>query len=148
MSYISSYFHCVFSTKERRRLITPGLRDRLWPFLGGIARQNKMKAIEIGGVEDHVHLLLSLPATMPVSKALQLLKGGSSKWIHETFPEQRLFAWQEKYGAFSVSVSQLDRTIRYIKAQAEHHRRMTFQEEFLKLLKRHRIEYDERYLWQ
>ena len=85
---------------------------------------------------------------MPVSKALQLLKGGSSKWIHETFPEQRLFAWQEKYGAFSVSVSQLDRTIRYIKAQAEHHRRMTFQEEFLKLLKRHRIEYDERYLWQ
>ena len=82
MSYVSSYFHCVFSTKERQRLITPELRERLWPFLGGIARQNKMKAIEIGGVEDHVHILLSLPSTMAISKALQLMKGGSSKWIH------------------------------------------------------------------
>ena len=148
MSYISSYFHCVFSTKERRRLIVPELRDRLWPFLGGIARQNKMKAIEIGGVEDHVHILLSLPATLAVSKALQLIKGGSSKWIHETFPEHRLFAWQEEYGAFSVSMSQLDKTIEYIKGQEVHHRKMTFQEEFLALLKKHRIEYDERYLWK
>jgi len=79
MSYVSSYFHCVFSTKERRPLITPELRERLWPFLGGIARQNKMKAVEIGGVEDHVHLLLSLPATMPISKAMQLIKGGFVK---------------------------------------------------------------------
>src|SRR5580698_7356811 len=86
MSYVSSYHHCVFSTKERRPMITPALRERLWPFLGGIARQHKMKAIEIGGVEDHVHLLLSLPATMPVAKAMQLIKGGSSKWVHETFP--------------------------------------------------------------
>jgi REP element-mobilizing transposase RayT len=90
MSYISSYFHCVFSTKERRRLITPELRKGLWPFLGGIARQNQMKAIEIGGVEDHIHILLSLPSAMAISKALQLIKGGSSKWIHETFPEHRL----------------------------------------------------------
>jgi REP element-mobilizing transposase RayT len=148
MSYVSSYFHCVFSTKERRPSIKPELRDRLWPFLGGIARQNKMKAIEIGGVEDHVHLLLSLPSTMAIAKALQLLKGGSSKWVHETFPEQRLFAWQEEYGAFSVSVSQLDKTIEYIKGQETHHRKMTFQEEFLALLKKHRIEYDERYLWK
>ena len=88
MSYISSYFHCIFSTKERRPLIKAELQERLWPFLGGIARQNKMKAIEVGGVEDHVHILLSLPATMPLSKALQLVKGGSSRWIHETFPEQ------------------------------------------------------------
>jgi putative transposase len=74
MSYISSYFHCVFSTKDRRPLIAPALREGLWPFLGGIARQNEMKAIEIGGVEDHVHILLSLPATMSVSKAMQLIK--------------------------------------------------------------------------
>jgi len=125
MSYVSAYFHCVFSTKERRRFITPELRERLWPFLGGIARQNKMKAIEIGGVEDHVHILLSLPSTMAISKALQLIKGGSSKWVHESFPEHRLFAWQEK-----------------------HHRKMTFQEEFLALLKKNRIEYDERFLWK
>jgi REP element-mobilizing transposase RayT len=148
MSFISSYFHCVFSTKERRRLVTPELRERLWPFLGGIARQNKMKAIEIGGVDDHVHILLSLPSTMAISKALQLIKGGSSKWIHETFPEYREFAWQEEYGAFSVSVSQLDKTIEYIKGQETHHCKMTFQEEFMALLKKHRIEYDERYLWK
>ena len=147
MSYVSSYFHCVFSTKERRPLITPPLRERLWPFLGGIARQNKIKALEIGGVDDHVHLLLSLPAPLPISKAMQLIKGGSSKWVHETFPEHRLFAWQEKYGAFSVSVSQLDHIVQYIKGQEEHHRKMTFQEEFLALLNKHRIEYDERYLW-
>src|SRR5438876_3297988 len=105
MSYASSYHHCVFSTKERRPMITPALRQRLWPFLGGIARQNKMMAIQIGGVEDHVHILLSLPSTISIAKALQLVKGGSSKWVHETFPEQNLFGWQVKYGAFSVRVS-------------------------------------------
>ena len=148
MSYVSSYFHCVFSTKERRPLITPKLQDRLWPFLGGIARQNKMTALEIGGVADHVHILLSVPATIPISKAMQLIKGGSSKWIHETFPGQKSFAWQEEYGAFSVSVSQLDKAIAYIRGQPEHHRKVTFQEEFLVLLKRHSVEYDERYLWK
>lgn len=147
MSYISSYHHCVFSTKERRPIITPELRDRLWPFLGGIARHNQMKAIEIGGVEDHVHILLSIPATMPISKAMQLIKGGASKWVHDTFPEHRLFAWQEKYGAFSVSESRVDSIIQYIKGQQAHHRKMSFQEEFVALLKKHRIEYDERYLW-
>ena len=147
MSYISSYHHCVFSTKERRPLLTPALRERLWPFLGGIARQNRMKAIEIGGVANHVHLLLSLPATMAIAKAMQLIKGGSSKWVHETFPEHRLFAWQEKYGAFTVSASRVDSVVRYIQRQEAHHRKQTFQEEFLALLKKHRVEYDERYLW-
>ena len=147
MSYVSSFYHCVFSTKERRPLVTPELRERLWPFLGGIARQNNMKAIEVGGVSDHIHILLSLPSTMPISKAVQFIKGGSSKWIHETFPEHRLFSWQEKYGAFSVSVSSLDDVIEYIQNQEKHHRKMTFQEEFITLLKKHRIEYDERYLW-
>jgi putative transposase len=147
MSYVSSHFHCVFSTKGRRPLITAALRDRLWPFLGGIARNNGMIALEIGGVEDHVHLLLALPSTLALAKALQLIKGGSSKWVHETFPEHRLFGWQEKYGAFSVSASQLNKITQYIKGQAEHHRRMTFQEEFMALLKKHHIECDERYVW-
>jgi len=124
------------------------LRDRLWPFLGGIAREHQMKALSIGGVEDHVHLLLSLPATMSIVKAMQLIKGGSSKWVHDSFPDQRLFAWQTKYGAFSVCVSLLDRIIKYIENQQRHHRRMSFQEEFIALLKRHKIEYDERYLWE
>src|SRR6266576_3973457 len=144
MSYVSSYHHCVFSTKERRPLITAALRDRLWPFLGGIARQNKMKAVEIGGVEDHVHMLLSLPSTMAIAKALQLIKGGSSKWVHDTFPEHRLFGWQVKYGSFSVSVSQLDKIIDYIRNQAEHHKKVSFKEEFIALLTKHRIQYDER----
>ena len=107
-----------------------------------------MKAIEIGGVQDHVHLLLSLPPTLSIAKAMQLIKGGSSKWVHDTFPEHRLFNWQIKYGAFGVSVSLLDKTIAYIKAQVQHHRKMTFQEEFLSLLKKHRIQFDERYLWE
>ena len=117
MSYVSSYFHCVFSTKERQPTIPPSIRERLWPFLGGIARQNGMKAIEIGGMPDHVHILLSLPSTLSIAKAIQLIKGGSSKWVHETFPEHRLFRWQVKYGAFGVSVSLLDKTIQYIKNQ-------------------------------
>jgi len=115
--------------------------------MGGIARQHKVAAIEIGGVQDHVHMLIALPATLAVAKAMQLIKGGSSKWVHDTFPEHRSFGWQTKYGAFSVSVSRLDKTIAYIKNQEVHHRRMTFQEEFLTFLKKHRIPFDERYLW-
>ncbi|MEI9864951.1 MAG: transposase [Limisphaerales bacterium] len=86
MSYVSSYHHCVFSTKERRPLIIPALRERLWPFLGGIARQNKMKAIEVGGVADHVHLLLSLPTTMPIAKAMQLIKAVRPNGCMKHFP--------------------------------------------------------------
>jgi putative transposase len=148
MSYVSAYFHCVFSTKERRPFITPDLRERLWPYLGGIARENDMTAIETGGVADHVHILLSVPSTITIAKAMQLIKGGSSKWIHDTFPEHRLFGWQVKYGAFSVSVSQLDRTIQYIRNQETHHKKVRFQEEFLTLLKKHRVTYDPRYLWE
>ena len=106
-----------------------------------------MKAIEVGGVEDRVHILLSLPATMSIAKGLQLITGGSSKWVHKTLSEHRLFSWQKKYGAFSVSASRVDSIIEYIRSQAEHHRKMTFQEEFVALLKKHRIEYEERYLW-
>ena len=148
MSYVSSYYHCVFSTKERQPLISTALRERLWPFMGGIARENEMRAIEIGGVEDHVHILLSLPSTMAISKAMQLIKGGSSKWVHDTFPEHRLFQWQVKYGAFAVSVFLLDKTTSYIKGPERHHRKVGFQAEFLALLRKHRIPFDERYLWE
>ena len=85
---------------------------------------------------------------MPIAKAMQLIKGGSSKWVHETFPDQRLFAWQVKYGAFSGSVSQLDRIAKYIESQEEHHRKMSFQDEFIALLRKHNLEYDDRYLWE
>src|SRR5207248_3435249 len=126
-SYSSSLFHCVFSTKGRRKFISPDLAERLWPYLGGIARDNGMKALAVGGVEDHVHILLSLPATISVAKAIQLIKGGSSKWIHDTLPAHRAFAWQEGYGAFGIGVSQIDATVKYIQSQPEHHRTKTFQ---------------------
>jgi REP element-mobilizing transposase RayT len=115
--------------------------------VGGIARENEMKALAIGGTTDHLHTLLSLPATMAVSKAMQLLKGGSSKWVHEAFPALREFSWQEGYGAFSVSFSQVDKTIAYINGQKEHHRKRSFQEEFLEYLKRHTIDYDPRHVF-
>ncbi len=146
-SYSSSLFHCTFSTKDRRNSITPALQARLWPYLAGIAKENGIRVMAVGGVADHAHLLLSLPSTMVIAKAIQLVKGGSSKWIHDTFAEHRDFAWQESYGAFSVGVSQVARTIRYIQAQEEHHRKQTFQQEFIAFLKKHQIEYDPRYIW-
>ena len=146
-SYISLYVHIVFSTKERQAMITPDLQNRLWAYIGGIARENHMKALSIGGMQDHVHVLLSLPSTLPVAKAVQLIKGGSSKWVHDTFVGLGKFAWQEGYGAFSVNVSLLEDTIRYIEGQGEHHKRKTFQEEYIEFLSRNGIDYDERYVW-
>jgi REP element-mobilizing transposase RayT len=146
-SFSSSLFHCTFSTKGRRPLITKELQSQLWPYMGGIARNNRMTALAIGGIDDHVHLLLSLPSTMAIAKAIQLIKGGSSLWIHETFPPHREFSWQEGYGAFSIGISDVERTKLYIANQEEHHRKRTYQEEFLEFLKRHGIEYDERYIW-
>ena len=142
-SFVSSLHHCVFATKAREPLLTAAIRQRLFPYLGGIARENGMKALAIGGVGDHVHILLSLPATMSVSKAMQLLKGNSSKWIHETFPALRQFAWQEGYGAFSISVSGIEETGAYIRNQEEHHRTRTFREEVIAFLQRHGLPFDD-----
>jgi putative transposase len=139
--------HCVFSTKERVPVLTPEIRERLWPYLGGIARQNGFEAKCVGGVADHVHALLSLSTSIAISKAIQLIKGGSSVWIHQTFPTLRNFSWQQGYGAFSVGISQMPETIRYIEHQAEHHRTRTFQEEYLSILKKHEVTFDEKYLW-
>src|SRR5438309_6729740 len=116
-SYVSNVVHYIFSTKERFPSIDPQLESRLWPYMGGIARENGMKAITIGGTADHVHALLSLPATISVAKGIQLIKGGSSKWVHDTFPQYRKFSWQEGYGAFTVSVSQMKNVIAYIDTQ-------------------------------
>jgi len=145
-SYSSCLMHVVFSTKERRRFITSDLRERLWAYIGGIARENGMNALAIGGTDNHVHVLLALPSTMPLAKAVQLIKGGSSKWIHETFPAQAGFAWQEGYGAFSVAVSGVKHTVAYVESQEEHHRTKTFEEEYLAFLQRHNIAYDERHV--
>jgi len=138
-SFNSCLMHCVFSTKERRPFLTASVRDRLWPYLGGIARENDMKALAIGGVADHVHVLLSLPANLSVSKAMQLLKGNSSKWLRETFAElrNRDFAWQEGFGAFSIGISGVEDTVHYIQTQEIHHRKKDFHEELEIFLKKH-----------
>ncbi len=115
--------------------------------MGGIARENKMKLISAGGVEDHVHLLLSMPKTVDISKAMQLIKGGSSKWVHDTFSEHRMFEWQEGYGAFSIGVNDKERTIDYINRQAEHHKRRDFKTEFLIFLDKNEVEYDKKYVF-
>ena len=144
-TYISDLVHCVFSTKQRRNLITDSVRDDLWAFLGGIARKNGFKALIVGGTENHVHILLSLPATMPLAKAMQLVKGASSRWMNDKgFGD---FAWQEGYGAFTVGISQKEHTMAYIRSQAEHHRKRSFEEEFLGFLKKHGVEYDPAYVW-
>ena len=139
--------HCVFSTKARGPMLNPDIRERLWPYMGGIAKQNGLHAKCIGGVADHVHLLLSLPTTIGVAKAIQLIKSGSSAWIHQTFGELRTFSWQQGYGAFSVSISQVPQTVHYIEHQLEDHRTRTFQEEYLAFLKTHGINFDAKYLW-
>jgi len=144
-TYVSDLVHCVFSTKLRRNLITSEIQPDLWAFLGGIARKNGFKALSVGGTENHVHILLSLPATMPLAKALQLVKGTSSRWVNERCG--RGFAWQEGYGAFSVGISQKNDTIAYIRSQAEHHRTRSFEDEFVAFLKKHGIEYDPKYVW-
>lgn len=146
-SYCSCLIHYTFSTKGRERNISADLLARLCPYMGGIARENNMRALSVGGTHDHVHLLVSLPSPIAVAKGVQLIKGGSSKWIHETFPDLRDFAWQEGYGAFSIAISGVADTTAYINNQQEHHRTRTFQEEFIAFLRRHGIQYDERYIW-
>jgi putative transposase len=103
-TYVSDLVHCVFSTKERRKLIRAGKQSELWSFIGRIARKNGSKTLIVGGTHDHLHILLSLPPAMPLAKAVQLLKGSSSRWMNETHTKG--FSWQEGYGAFTMSVSQ------------------------------------------
>ena len=146
-AYVCNLMHWTFSTKGRNPWIDAELERRLWPYIGGICRENRMKALAIGGIYDHLHSLISLPSTMSFAKAVQLIKGGSSKWIHEEIGLKK-FGWQEGYGAFSVSQSQVKKTIAYINSQKEHHRKLSFKEEFLQLLDRHEVEYDLRYLFR
>jgi putative transposase len=143
-TYSDNLVHVVFSTAERRRF---GLEKmaRLHAYLGGIAKENGVHVVAIGGTEDHVHLLLELATTMAVAKAVQLMKGGSSKWFSEEYPGTG-FTWQEGFSVFSVSRSQVERVVAYIAGQAEHHRKRSFEEEFKAMLKQHGIQFDERYV--
>lgn len=146
-SLASLNFHLVFSTKNREPFITADLQPRLFAYLGGMLREHKGCLLAAGGMPDHVHLLASLHRETSVSEVLRLLKSNSSGWIHETFPDLRAFAWQAGYGAFSVSYANLAQVKRYLAGQEKHHKTRTFQDEFRDFLKRHNIDYDERYVW-
>ncbi len=137
----------MFSTKNRLDLISPDIESRVWAYIGGIARKHKMTALQVGGIENHIHALMGSPTTLSPSQIAKYLKGDSSYWIHSEFEHLPEFAWQDGYGVFSVSRSEIPRIINYIKNQREHHKKQTFEEEFIGLLKLHGIEYDERYLF-
>jgi REP element-mobilizing transposase RayT len=146
-TYTSLHYHFVFSTKHRDPWISEEIEASVWAFLGGIARENRLKPILIGGMPDHIHMAVGAPPNLTISDALKQIKGGSSKWMKDTFPRMGKFAWQDGYGAFSVSKSAMPQLTKYIETQRKHHRKATFQEEFIALLEKHEIEYDEQYLW-
>jgi len=139
--------HVIFSTKDREPFVTPDIRPDLLAYMGGIVRNLHGKMIDSNARPDHIHCLLSLPPILAVADALRLLKTNSSLWVHET-RGRPAFAWQIGYGAFSVSRSTVPAVLKYIRNQDQHHRKITFQEEFIIFLKRHGISYDERYIWE
>jgi putative transposase len=146
-TYTNLLYHVVFSTKGRFPLVTCELQPELYAYVGGIVRGEGGVLIEIGGMADHVHLLAKFKPTGAVAEMLRLVKGNSSKWVNEEKFKARKFGWQDGYGAFSVSESQVDAVREYIRTQEAHHRGLSFQDEFRALLDRHGIECDERYLW-
>jgi len=143
-AFLGLYIHIVFSTKGRKLYMQGDNQQRMWSYLGGIARKLKMKTITVGGHEDHVHLLVSLPSDLSIAKTVNLLKSNSSHWFRK---EVREFAWQKGYGAFSVSASSLESVVHYIKNQEEHHKKRSFEQEFMILLKKYGVEHDPRYVF-
>ena len=138
------YYHMVISTKDRKPWIVPEIEDRIWSCLDRIARENEIAPLQIGGDDDHVHLLLGVPPTIPIDKVAQLIKEGSSAWIHDTFPDLQPFAWQDGYGAFTVSESSVPEVRAFILNQRDHHRVVAFETEYLLILRMHDIPFDER----
>ena len=147
-TYTNLVFHIVYSTKYRKPIIDPIWQDDLYGYIGGIIREHKGVLLKIGGIADHVHLMAKLSPTLAISDLLRVVKANSSKWVNQRSEIKRKFEWQPGYGAFSVSESQIPVVANYIANQEEHHRRQTFEEEFISILKRHNIEYDPQYVFE
>ena len=145
-TFTNLLYHIVFSTKDRAPAIHEGLRERLYEYTGGIIRGEGGVLIEIGGVPDHVHLLAKLKTDSAIAVIVRLIKSNSSRWLNQTSGLANRFEWQTGYAAFSVSESQMAKVRRYIQTQESHHAKVAFRDELMALLKKHRIEYDERYL--
>ena len=140
-------YHVIFSTKNREPLIVPQIRDELFRYMGGIVKGEGGILLQIGGMPDHVHMVIKLKPAHRLSETMQQVKGSSSKWVNEQKRLSGRFAWQTGYGAFTVSESQIPAVIQYVKEQEKHHRKRSFKDEFIQILERHGVEYDERYLW-
>jgi REP element-mobilizing transposase RayT len=146
-TYTNLLYHIVFSTKDRIPLITGSLQEELYKYIGGIIRAEGGVQLEIGGMQEHVHILAKMKPAISVSEMLNKIKSNSSKWANDHKMKLRKFGWQTGYAAFSVSESQVPTVREYIRNQEEHHRKQTYQDEFVALLERHGIEYNPQYLW-
>ncbi|MCD4831721.1 MAG: IS200/IS605 family transposase [Anaerohalosphaeraceae bacterium] len=141
MSYTNLNYHIVFSTKGRIPFLDEKIIERLSHYIAGIVKNSKAKLYAVNGLTDHMHLAVSLAPDRCLSDFMRILKTNSSRWIHETFPESKTFLWQDGYSAFTVSFSGLDKVIGYINNQHEHHKKLSFNEELIILLKKHNIEF-------
>ena len=146
-TYTNLLYHIVFSTKQRRQLITQAIEQDLYSYIGGIIRNLKGVQLEIGGATDHLHILAKFKPILSLSDAVRDIKANSSKWLNERKARIYKFGWQDGFAAFTVSESQVPRVGGYIRSQKNRHKRMSFQEELIELLRKNRVEYDERYLW-
>jgi len=147
-TFTNLLFHIVFSTRDRAPLITPQLRPELFNYIGGILREQGGILLEIGAMEDHVHLLVKIRADQSVAEIVRLIKANSSKWLNEKPDSSSRFEWQGGYGAFTVSESQVPAVRKYILAQEEHHKTKSFQDQFIEMLNRHGLKFDEKYIWK
>jgi REP element-mobilizing transposase RayT len=147
-SYTKLLYHVVFATKYRRGTIRDEFRRELYEYIGGVIRHRSGALLEIGGVEDHVHLLANLPASKAVSDVIRDIKSNSSKWLNERDDIPQIFEWQKGFGAFTVSYDRREIVTKYIRNQVEHHRTQTFQEEYVAFLERHDIKFERRYLFE
>jgi putative transposase len=143
-SYSTVLIHLVFSTKGRRRLIKPDIEPRLWAYIVGIGRNHGIMVHAVGGIEDHLHVLYDLPPTLSRADSIRTIKANSSRWMTQFSPH---FAWQKGSGSFSVSVSNKAAVMHYIAGQREHHKKISFEDEFIALLKKHGIAYDPKYVF-
>jgi len=147
-TYTDLLTHVVFSTSERVPFLSDAIRSDVHAYLGGILRELHATPIAIGGVADHVHILTCIPADLSISDCMRVVKTNSSRWLKQKWPEKRPFAWQQGYGAFSVSESNRAAVIQYIQHQERHHQRRSFRDEFLALLKNHGVAFEEQFLWR
>ncbi len=146
-TFTTLHTHVIFSTKGRAPFLDDEIRPRVFAYMGGIVREMRGTAAIVNGVADHVHLLVQLPPDVALAECLRIVKTNPSRWIHETWPDRKKFAWQAGYSASSVSTSNLPAVTRYVERQAEHHKKVSFQDEFIAFLLKNGIPFDPEHLW-